>query len=86
MTRPSIIVVGPQGCGKTLNAKALAEAFGLPHWCEGDEARLPRRDHLILASYVPPRAKGLKVVPFQDAIKKVAEPHPATPGIRRAVT
>ena len=37
----SVIIYGPQGCGKTTNAKALADHFGLTKivdpWCPGDE-------------------------------------------------
>ena len=75
----SLIVVGPQGCGKTINARRLALAFGLKHWTEADSCeRLPRFDHLILANEAP-RNTRLRVIGFEDAIKKVAKPHPATP-------
>lgn len=77
--KPSVIVVGPQGCGKTLNARALAKAFGLKHWCDAEDGPLPARDHLILAHETPRDPKLLRVVSFRDAIKKVARPHPATP-------
>lgn len=37
----SVIIYGPQGCGKTRNAQALAQHFGLTNiidpWCPGDE-------------------------------------------------
>lgn len=74
----SIIIVGPQGCGKSLNAKALAQAYGLKHWVHADRGMVPKEDHLIFANAAP-RAVGLKVIQFADAIKKVAKPHPATP-------
>lgn len=77
----SIVIVGPQGCGKSLNAQALAKAFTLKRWCEADDVYpVPLRDHLILANEVTPelRAAGLKVVQFSEAIKKIT-PHPATP-------
>lgn len=73
----SIIIVGPQGCGKSLNARALAQAYGLKHWVDADRGMVPMKDHLILAN-VAPRAVGLKVIQFSDAIKKVTKPHPAT--------
>jgi MoxR-like ATPase len=84
----SIIILGPQGCGKTLNAAALAAAFGLPRWIEADECEeLPRFGHLILAhELTPDRAQGLRVVEFKDAIKKVAKPHPATPAPKQGGT
>lgn len=76
----SIVIVGPQGCGKSLNAPALAKAFSLKRWCDDREVYpVPLRDHLILAHELSPEleAAGLKVVQFSDAIKKIT-PHPAT--------
>ena len=76
----SIVVIGPQGCGKTLNAQALAHALNRPHWCELDEhAKPPRTDHVILANGLTPATAGLKVMAFAEAIKLVNKPHPATP-------
>lgn len=75
----SIIIIGPQGCGKSLNGKALAKAYGLPHWIDADTGIIPKQDHIILANEVPRGAQGLKVVPFSEAIKKVPKPHPMTP-------
>lgn len=69
----SIIILGPQGCGKTLNAAALAKAYGFSRWCEADE-RMPKSGHLILAHSVTADCK-LCVVNFHDAIKKVPNPH-----------
>lgn len=77
----SIIIIGPQGCGKSLNAPALAKAFNLKRWCEADDVYpVPVRDCLILTYDLTPEleAAGLKVVPFSEAIKKIT-PHPATP-------
>lgn len=75
----SIIIVGPQGCGKSLNGQALAQAYGLPHWINADTGLIPKQDHIILAHDVPSGAEGLTVVPFSEAIKKVPKPHPMTP-------
>lgn len=77
----SIIVVGPQGCGKSLNAPALCRAYRLKRHCDAaDVYPVPLQDHLILAFEITPelRAAGLKVVKFSEAIKKI-KPHPATP-------
>jgi gluconate kinase len=83
---PSIIVIGPQGCGKTLNGQALAKAYGLPRWCDADQVHNVdqlRTDHLLLATEVPPWAAALQVVQFADAIRRVKHPHPSTPGLGR---
>ena len=73
----SIIILGPQGCGKTLNAAALAKAYGFNKWCDADE-RMPKSGHLILAHTITANCP-LRVIAFRDAIKKVSNPHPATP-------
>lgn len=76
----SIVVIGPQGCGKTINARALAQALNLPYWCELDQhAEPPRTDHVILANKLTPATAGLKVMTFSEVIKLVDKPHAATP-------
>lgn len=73
----SIVVIGPKGCGKTLNAQALAHALNRPHWCELDQhANPPRTDHVILANELTPATAGLKVMAFSEAIKMVDKPTP----------
>lgn len=77
----SIIMVGPQGCGKSLNAPALCRSYRLKRHCDAaDVYPVPLQDHLILASEITPelQAAGLRVVQFRDAIKRIT-PHPATP-------
>jgi DNA polymerase III delta prime subunit len=74
----SIIILGPQGCGKTINAEALAKAFGFEQWCEADDGTLPRTGYLILANWMPDDC-DLRVITFAEAIKKVPHPHPSTP-------
>lgn len=69
----SIIVHGPQGCGKTLNAEALRVHYGLAHvqdsWSRRD--RLPLRDTLVLTHETPEALGldelGLQIVPYDDA-------------------
>jgi hypothetical protein len=74
----SIIILGPKGCGKTLNAAALAKAYGFKKWCDAGHHRMPRRGYLILAYSVPADCP-LRVVEFREAMKKVPNPHPKTP-------
>lgn len=33
----SVIIYGPQGCGKTRNAEALMKRFGLHHLIDGED-------------------------------------------------
>lgn len=76
----SIVVIGPQGCGKTLNAKALARALNRPNWCDLDHhPKPPREGHVILANELTSATAGLKVMAFSEAIKLVDKAHPATP-------
>ncbi|HSV44205.1 MAG TPA: hypothetical protein VLJ58_00320 [Ramlibacter sp.] len=60
----SVVVYGPQGCGKTRHAEALAKYFGLAHWCDWDGARDQRlaRGHLILTN-LDPRELGHALPP-----------------------
>lgn len=74
--RPSVIIVGPQGCGKTRNAPALAKAYGLERWGDAEElareGQLPRHGCLILASEKPREAsRWHRVVSFSDAMLRL---------------
>ena len=80
----SIIIIGPQGCGKTLNAPGLCKAFGLKKWVDLDDLTwrreaMPLEDHIILANVRPRDTKRLRCLSFADAMKKVKQPHPMTP-------
>lgn len=81
----SIIIIGPQGCGKTINAPGLCKAFGLPKWVDLDEinylskGQMPMEDHIILAIERPRNTQLLRCLSFEEAMKKVAKPHPMTP-------
>ncbi|TAK94683.1 MAG: hypothetical protein EPO09_09150 [Aquabacterium sp.] len=81
----SIIIVGPQGCGKSINAPGLCKAFKVSKFIdEADvhylhEGKMPKDDHLIFATEWPRDTQGLKCVNFAFAISKVAKPHPMTP-------
>lgn len=75
---PTVIVHGPQGCGKTRNAQALRQHFGCTAVRdEGDEcnhrgpmALQPGALHLMceLPRSVP---AGVRVVPFDEAMRQV---------------
>lgn len=72
--KKSIVIVGPAGCGKSRNAKALAEAYGLSAWIDADEVRgaFPPLGHLILANAMPKWQRGkLEVVPFEVAMQRI---------------
>jgi len=80
----SIIIVGPQGCGKTINAPGLCKAFGVSKWVDADDLRyqrqsMPAEDHIIFAIDWPKDTQGLPCVNFDFAINKVDKPHPMTP-------
>lgn len=79
----SIIIVGPQGCGKTINAKGLCKAFGLTKWVDAADVRaLPKEGHIIFAYEWPRHTSGLQCINFDYAITKVDKPHPLTPKAR----
>lgn len=61
----SMIILGPQGCGKTRNAAILAKAYGFDKWCEADDG-MPATGYLIFANHVDPECE-LRVVNYEDA-------------------
>ncbi len=50
--KDSVIVYGPQGCGKTRNAEILKKHFGVNHIIDGWQRNMkaPSFDHLILTN------------------------------------
>jgi hypothetical protein len=76
MTNKSVIVFGPQGCGKTVNGERLAQHFGLPTIVDlglgPDERRFwPGVGALVLTSETREEleAKGhRRVLPFDHAM------------------
>ena len=60
------------GCGKTRNAERLARHFGATEIVDGWDGRsnLPP-NCLALTVEPPPRIRGARVIPFQDAIVMV---------------
>lgn len=50
---PTVIIYGPQGCGKTRNAEQLRQAFGLERVIELEDSpsnRIPDRGALVLTN------------------------------------
>lgn len=67
----SVIICGPQGCGKSRNAKKLAKHFGLTRimdedgeWMVGDP--IPEEDTLILTNEEVPGA-----IDYYDAMRQI---------------
>ena len=71
----SVIVYGPQACGKTRNARAIADALGLKdirdNWFHGTP--IPRFDALVLTSDEPPFSipKTVTALSFTEAMQLV---------------
>ncbi len=81
-----ILLIGPQACGKTLNAEQFMKLYGLKH-CEdlydkGSKTVL-KEDTLYLYDELPKwvNPEVVEVKYFQHEIKKLANPHPLTPKI-----
>lgn len=74
-----LIILGDKACGKTLNAEALASAYGFKKWADAADHKKPVEDTLYLAYELPKWGRqGVRVESFKEAIKKVAVPHPLT--------
>ena len=82
-SNPSVIVYGPQGCGKSSNAGQLGQHFGvfslIDDWEEGEA--VPPSDHLILtqATWAPVIPGGaVLVLSFDEAMRRAGfAPEPA---------
>ena len=83
--KPSIVVVGPQGCGKTTNAERIKQHFGLGRIVdEGQLARVlakgPKLEPfgvLYLTNAAPSAVKcnGAIVMDYIDVVKLANLPH-----------
>lgn len=72
----SYLVYGPQGCGKTRNAPAIAKALGLnqihDNWKPGDDRQL--RDTLYLTNSTGPYAPfDRRLLSYDEAMKLVRQ-------------
>lgn len=76
MPNRSIVIFGPQGCGKANQAARLQQHFGLSKVydsdCEGltSSKQLPRFDTLILANTQPQRCP-VPCMSFEQAVRKM---------------
>lgn len=73
MSKPSILIYGPQGCGKSTNAQALADFYGLTTVRDEvtHQTNLPLEDTLLLAERVPAHTpEGMRTIPFTIALKE----------------
>lgn len=74
--KPSVIVYGPQGCGKTRHADALRKHFELDKIYDQDCAPvtsfhdLPKSGHLILTHERPP-ATCRRAMSFDAAMQRL---------------
>jgi broad-specificity NMP kinase len=73
--KPTIVIHGPQGCGKTRNAEALRQHYGLDRVIEADERphqMLPATGALVLTCRVSAlHVTGLAIVPFDVAMQEI---------------
>lgn len=76
MTEKNWVLYGPQGCGKTLNSKAIAKALGLKHIREA-EGRVTEKDArgndtLIITNARPSGMEwNRRVISYDDAMRLV---------------
>ena len=76
----SIVLTGPQGCGKTHHAEEIARLLGLSRvvdgWVHGDP--VPKDDALIITNEPEPAILfGLRVIRFEDVARMLPD------GVRR---
>ena len=69
----SVVVHGPQGCGKTRNAQALAAAFGCSSIIDDWDGRSPLPSGaLALTNVAPTFAQASEVLEFGAACRRAA--------------
>lgn len=84
-TNSSIVVYGPQGCGKATNTKRLLQHFGLDKVYDADCApltsaqQLPRHGTLILATEAPPRCP-VRCMSYDQAMRQIKQATAAAHG------
>jgi hypothetical protein len=70
LMKNSVVVYGPQGCGKTSNAEALLKRFGKKHLIDGWDG-LSRLDDNVLAltDVEPPYGDDIGFVKYSEAMR-----------------
>lgn len=77
MSEKSIVVYGPQGCGKTRNASAIAKAFGLREivddWSPRSAVLKRQSEGTLFLTSEPlrPNEFGQRVYSFDEAMSRV---------------
>ncbi len=73
--KPSVVVHGPHGCGKTIASHRIAAHFGLTKIVEveGSPVRKIKPDGVLYLTSCPERAAtiGVKIVPFSQVMKDI---------------
>lgn len=76
MAKPSVIVHGPQACGKTRNGAAIAKKLGLAKVVELDDwpfsTKPPREGAVLLTNRTPMELAKyeLTLMPYAEAMKQ----------------
>lgn len=70
----SWLVHGPEGCGKSRNARAIADALGLPDILDDWQPGMPwpTTKTLVLTNHSLPADAGVRVLTFEQAMALVA--------------
>lgn len=74
LAKPTVVVYGPPGCGKTHNAPLIMKALGLQHVMEADDLHgrpYPRYRALLLTNVRPPASYRGQVMSFDEAMGRV---------------
>ena len=74
-TKPSVVVYGPPGCGKTRHARQIMQALGLQKVVEADDLHgrpYPRQRTLLLTNQRPDASYRGQVMSFDEAMGRVA--------------
>lgn len=73
MNKQSVIVVGPQGCGKSRNAEVIRKHYGLGKVVDGFSTPLTVQPNTLYLTNVLPHpayCQGLEVVMFNTLVRQ----------------
>lgn len=78
MSKPSIVIIGPPGCGKTRHAQALRNYYGMDRVIDDiapdSNYKVPARGALVLAIVPLPTPPGVRIIQFKDAARAACLP------------